>query len=390
MYLTGEQLAFRDSVRKMVARHVAPIAAEIDREDRFPRELVPIFGDMGLLQLRLPEKYGGPGANMTTVCVAHEQIARVSEAVALMTGQNGIGLVVPLLHFGTEEQRQRFFPEVAKGRILAAVAITEPHAGSDVGSMRTRAVRDGNSAYVINGQKCFITFGAVADYITVFAKTGEGDGTDNISAFLVDTRAEGFSVGKLDRKMGIRGIPDSPLYFDNVRVPVENRIGEEGEGFRICMRILDLNRPTVGATAVGLAQGALDAAVAHAGERRRFGRPIAAFQGLQFMLADMAMQVEAARCLVYECARVADGGFASDAAFRRFAATASIAKCFAGDMAMKLTTDAVPMFGGAGYMQDLPVERYMRDARINQIFEGTNQIQRLIIARQLLGEGLRQ
>jgi alkylation response protein AidB-like acyl-CoA dehydrogenase len=390
MYLTDEQLAFRDSVRRMVARHVAPIAAEIDREDRFPKELVPIFGDMGLLQLRLPEKYGGPGASMTTVCLAHEEIARVSEAVALMTGQNGIGLVVPLLHFGTEEQRQRFFPEVARGRILAAVAITEPQAGSDVGSMRTRAVRDGNSAYVLNGQKCFITFGAVADYITVFAKTGEGDGTDDITAFLVDSKSEGFSVGKLDRKMGIRGIPDSPLYFDNVRVPVENRIGEEGEGFKICMRILDLNRPTVGATAVGLAQGALDAAVGYARERRQFGRPIAAFQGMQFMLADMAMQVEAARCLVYECARVADAGFADDAGYRRFAATAAMAKCFASDMAMKVTTDAVQVFGGAGYMQDLPVERFMRDAKINQIFEGTNQIQRLIIARQLLGDGLWQ
>ena len=388
MYLTDEQIAFRDSVRKLANKEVAAIAAEIDREDRFPKELVPIFGEMGLLQLRLPEKYGGPGADMTTICIAGEELAKVSEAAALMSGQNGIGLVVPLLHFGTEEQRLRFFPAVAQGSILAAVAITEPHAGSDVGSMRTRAVRDGNSAYVINGQKCFITFGAVADWITVFAKTGEGDGTDNISAFLVDTKTPGFSVGKLDRKMGIRGIPDSPLYFDNVRVPVENRIGEEGEGFKICMRILDLNRPTVGAVAVGLAQGALDAAVAYAKERRQFGKPIAAFQGLQFMLADMAMQVEAARCLVYECARIVDAGFADDAAFRRFAATASMAKCFASDVAMKVTTDAVQVFGGAGYMQDLPVERFMRDAKINQIFEGTNQIQRLIIARQLLGEGL--
>jgi alkylation response protein AidB-like acyl-CoA dehydrogenase len=388
MYLTDEQLAFRDSVRRLANKEVAAIAAEIDREDRFPKELVPIFGEMGLLQLRLPEKYGGPGADLTTICLAGEELAKVSEAAALLSGQNGIGLVVPLLHFGTEEQRQRFFPAVAKGEVLAAVAITEPHAGSDVGGMKTRAVRDGNSAYVINGQKCFITFGAVSDYITVFAKTGEGYGTDNITAFLVDTKTPGFSIGKLDRKMGIRGIPDSPLYFDNVRVPVENRIGEEGEGFKICMRILDLNRPTVGAVSVGLAQGALDMAVSYAKERHAFGKPIASFQGLQFMLADMAMQVEAARCLVYECARIADAGFADDAAFRRFAATASMAKCFASDMAMKVTTDAVQVFGGAGYMQDLPVERFMRDAKINQIFEGTNQIQRLIVARQLLGDGL--
>jgi len=386
MYLTEEQIAFRDSVRKLVARHVAPIADEVDRNDRFPKELVPIFGDMGLLQLRLPEAYGGPGANLTTVCIAAEEIARVSEAIALISGQNGIGLIMPLLYFGTEEQRRRFFPEVAKGRILTAVAITEPQAGSDVGSMRTRATRDGNSSYVLNGQKCFITFGAVADYVTVFAKTGDADehGTHNISAFIVDTKSSGFSVGKNERKMGLNGVPDASLYFDNVRVPVENRVGEEGDGFKICMRILDLNRPTIGAVSVGLAQGALDAAIGYAKERRQFGRSIAEFQGIQFMLADMAMQVEAARSLVYECARIADGGFADDAEFKRFAATASMAKCFASDMAMKVTTDAVQIFGGAGYMKDFPVERYMRDAKINQIFEGTNQIQRLIIARQLL------
>jgi len=386
MYLTEEQLAFRDSIRKLVARHVAPIADEVDRNDRFPKELVPIFGDMGLLQLRLPEAYGGPGANLTTICIAGEEIARVSEAIALISGQNGIGLIMPLLHFGTEEQRRRFFPEVAKGRILTAVAITEPQAGSDVGSMRTRATRDGNSSYVLNGQKCFITFGAVADYVTVFAKTGNPDehGTQNISAFIVDTKSPGFSVGKNERKMGLNGVPDASLYFDNVRVPVENRVGEEGDGFKICMRILDLNRPTIGAVSVGLAQGALDAAIGYAKERRQFGRSIAEFQGIQFMLADMAMQVEAARALVYECARIADAGFADDAEFKRFAATASMAKCFASDMAMKVTTDAVQIFGGAGYMKDFPVERYMRDAKINQIFEGTNQIQRLIIARQLL------
>jgi alkylation response protein AidB-like acyl-CoA dehydrogenase len=386
MYLTEEQIAFRESVRKLVEREVAPIADEVDRNDRFPKELVPIFGDMGLLQLRLPEEYGGPGANLTTVCVAAEELARVSEAIALISGQNGIGMIMPLLYFGTEEQRRRFFPEVAKGRMLTAVAITEPHAGSDVGSMRTRAVLDGNSSYVLNGQKCFITFGAVADYITVFAKTGDTDkyGTHNITAFLVDAKSPGFGVGKNERKMGLNGVPDASIYFDNVRVPVENRIGEEGDGFKICMRILDLNRPTVGAVSVGLAQGALDASVNYAKERRQFGRSIAEFQGIQFMLADMAMQLEAARCLVYECARIADKGFGSDAEFKHFAATASMAKCFASDMAMKVTTDAVQIFGGAGYMKDHPVERYMRDAKINQIFEGTNQIQRIIIARQLL------
>ena len=385
MQLSADQIEFRDTLRKFVKKEIEPIADEVDREDRFPSELVPKFGDMGLLQLRLPEEYGGPGANMTTVCLAAEELARASEAIALISGQNGIGMIVPLVHFGNEEQRQRFFPEVAKGRMLTAVAITEPNSGSDVGSMKTRAVRDGNHSYLLNGEKCYITFAPVADYITVFAKTGnDGDGTHNISAFLVDTKTPGFTVGKTEKKLGLNGLPNAPIYFDNVRVPVENRIGEEGEGFKICMRILDLNRPTIGAVSVGLAQGALDAAVNYAKDRRQFGKSIAEFQGLQFMLADMAMQVEAARCLVYECARIADGGFASEAEFRQFSAKASMAKCFASDMAMKVTTDAVQIFGGAGYMKSFPVERYMRDAKINQIFEGTNQIHRLIVARQLL------
>ena len=385
MLLSADQLEFRDTLRRFVKKEVEPIASDVDREDRFPSELVPKFGDMGLLQLRLPEEYGGPGANLTTVCIAAEELARASEAIALISGQNGIGLIVPLIRFGNEEQRQRFFPEVAKGRTLTAVAITEPNSGSDVGSMKTRAVRDGNHSYLLNGEKCYITFAPVANYITVFAKTGnDSDGTHNISAFIVDTKTPGFKVGKNEHKLGLNGLPNAPIYFDNVRVPAKNRIGEEGEGFKICMRILDLNRPTIGAVSVGLAQGALDAAVNFAKERRQFGKAVAEFQGMQFMLADMAMQIEAARSLVYECARIADLGFESDSDFRDFSAKASMAKCFASDMAMKVTVDAVQVFGGAGYMKDFPVERYMRDAKINQIFEGTNQIHRLIIARQLL------
>ena len=385
MFLNEQQLAFRDVVRRFVEREVAPIADEVDRNDRFPEEILPAFGKLGLMQLRLPEEYGGAGADMTTVCLAEEEIARASEAIALLCGLNGISMIYPLMYFGTEEQRRRFFPELAKGLTVTSIAVTEPQAGSDVGAMRTRAVRDGND-YVLNGQKCFITFSPVAKYILVFAKTGdvEQGGTGNISAFIVDTKTKGFTVGKPERKMGLNGVPNAPIYFDDVRVPADNRVGAEGEGFKICMRSLDLNRPTIGAVSVGLAQGALDHCVRFAKERRQFGRAIAEFQGLQFMLADMAMQLEAARCLVHECARIADCGFANDAEFKRFAATASMAKCFASDMAMKVTTDAVQIFGGAGYMKDYPVERYMRDAKINQIFEGTNQIQRLIIARELL------
>jgi alkylation response protein AidB-like acyl-CoA dehydrogenase len=268
---------------------------------------------------------------------------------------------------------------------LTAVAITEPQSGSDVGSMKTRAVRDGNGSYVLSGEKCFITFAPVADYILVFARIGDASGgTRNISAFIVDAKTPGVTIGKNERKLGLNGIPNAPVYLENVRVPVENRVGEEGDGFKISMRILDMNRPTIGAVSVGLAQGALDAAVKYAKERRQFGKAIAEFQGLQFMLADMAMQIEAARSLVYDCAGIADAGFESDAAFRAFSAKASMAKCFASDMAMKVTTDAVQIFGGAGYMKDFPVERFMRDAKINQIFEGTNQIHRLIVARHLL------
>jgi alkylation response protein AidB-like acyl-CoA dehydrogenase len=384
MRFTEDQIVFRDTLKRFIDKEVAPIADEVDRNDRFPKELVPKFGDMGLLQLRLPEAYGGPGANLTTICIAAEEFAKVSESIALISGQNGIAMIVPLMHFGNEEQRQRFFPEIAKGRTLTAVAITEPQSGSDVGSMKTRAVKDGDS-YVLNGEKCYITFAPVADYILVFARVGDiSGGTRNISAFIVDAKTPGVTIGKNERKLGLNGIPNAPVYLENVKVPAKNRVGEEGDGFKISMRILDMNRPTIGAVSVGLAQGALDAAVKYAKERRQFGKAIAEFQGLQFMLADMAMQVEAARSLVYDCASIADDGFASDADFRAFSAKASMAKCFASDVAMKVTTDAVQIFGGAGYMKDFPVERYMRDAKINQIFEGTNQIHRLIVARQLL------
>ncbi len=377
-HFTDTHLALRDQIRRMVEREIRPIAAEIDATDRCPLELVPVFGDMGLLQLWVPEEYGGPGGDLTSVCIAREEISSVSEACALFAGQNSIAMILPLLHFGTEDQRRRFLPLAAKGRTLTAVAITEPDSGSDVASMRTRARKDGDS-YVLNGQKCYITWGSIAHWVLVFARTSEAKGFQGISAFLVDTKSPGFRVGKNERKMGLNGVPNVDLFFEDLRVPAENMIGEEGRGFIAAMRILDMNRPTVGAASVGLAQGALDAAIAYAKGRKQFGRPIAEFQGLQWMLADMAMQVEAARALVYECCNRVDSGD-----FSRLAEMASMAKCFASDVAMKVTTDAVQIFGGAGYMKDHPVERMMRDAKINQIFEGTNQIQRVVIARHLV------
>jgi alkylation response protein AidB-like acyl-CoA dehydrogenase len=378
-YFTDTQLAMREAIRRMVDKEIRPIAAEIDATDRIPERVFQVFGDMGLMQLWVPEEYGGPGGDLTSVCMAREEISRVSEACALIAGMNSIGMILPLLHYGTDEQKKRWLPLVAKGRTYTAVAMTEPESGSDVASMKTNAKRDGDS-WVLNGQKCYITWGNIAHYILVFARTSGEKGFQGISCFLMDTKSPGFRIGKNEKKMGLNGVPNVQIFFDNVRIPAENMVCEEGKGFTTCMRILDMNRPTIGAASVGVAQGALDLALQHAKERKQFGRAIGQFQGLQWMLADMAMQIEASRALVYECARMVDAGD-----FSRLSEMASMAKCQASDMAMKVVTDAVQIFGGAGYMKDVGVERYMRDAKINQIFEGTNQIQRIVISRHLLG-----
>ena len=378
MSVTEEQAAFRDNVRRMAIKHVAPIAAEIDANDRFPHEIVKVFGDMGLMQLWVPERYGGPNGNLTMACIAREEIARYSPACSSIAGLNTM-FIMPLLHFGSEEQRQKYLPIVAKGGVVTAIAISEPQAGSDVSALNTRAVRDGGS-YVLNGRKQWCSYGVEAEYIVVMARTSDGAGADGISAFIIEPKKmPGVTFGRHERKMGYRGAPNTPIYFDNVRVPIENLIGEEGKGFRSAMRALDLNRPTIGAQAVGLAQGALDVSLAYAKERKQFKQAIVEFQGVQFMLADMSMQIEAARALVYECARAGDEG-----EWKKLNLLASMAKCFGSDMAMKVTTDAVQIFGGYGYVMDYPVERMMRDAKLMQIFEGTNQIQRVVIARELM------
>src|SRR6202047_5416294 len=302
MSLTEEQLAFRDTVRKMVGKHVAPIAAAIDETDRFPLEIVKLFGEMGLMQLWVPEKKGGPNGNLTMMCIAREEISKVSPACASIAGLNTM-FIMPLLHFGSEEQRKKFLPIIAKGGVVTAIAISEPQAGSDVTAITTRARKDGD-CYILNGRKQWCSYGVAADYIVVMARTGDGPGADGISAFIVEPKKmPGITFGRHERKMGFRGAPNTPIFFDNVRVPVENLVGEEGKGFRASMRALDLNRPTIGAQSVGLAQGALDACVAYAKERKQFNKSISEFQGVQFMLADMAIQIEAARALVYECAR---------------------------------------------------------------------------------------
>jgi len=378
MKFTEEQIVFRDTIRRMAEKHVAPIAAEVDENDRFPTELVELFGEMGLMQLWIPEKYGGPEGNLTLMCIAREEISRFSPACGSIAGLNTM-FIMPLLHFGSEEQRQRFLPPLAKGGVVTAIAISEPQAGSDVSAMTTRAVRDGDS-YVINGRKQWCSYGVEADYIVVMARTSGDRGAEGISAFVVEPKkTAGMTFGRHERKMGWRGAPNTPIFLDNVRVPIENLIGQEGKGFKASMRALDLNRPTIGAQAVGLAQGALDVSIAYAKERKQFKQSIGEFQGVQFMLADMYMNIEVTRALVYECARAGDEGD-----WHRLNILASVAKCFGSDMAMKVTTDAVQIFGGYGYTKDYPVERMMRDAKLAQIFEGTNQIQRMVIARQLL------
>lgn len=377
MSLSAELQAFRESVRRMVVSEVAPLVAEMEATDRLPRRLVSVFGEMGLLQLWLPEAYGGPGGNLLTVCIAKEEIAKVSLAAATLCANNSISFILPVLHFGTAAQRDRWLPLAAKGGLISAIGVTEPQSGSDVAAMRTRAVRDGAS-YVINGQKSWITWAGEAHYLLLFAKTAEG-GANAISAFLVDTTTPGFRLGRKESKMGRQGAPNYEIFFDDMRVPADCMIGAEGEGFKACMKVLDLNRPTIAASSLGLAQGAMDAAVAHALERRQFGRPIAQFQGLQFKLADMAIQIEAARSLLYGCAEEIDSGDVS-----RLNMLASITKCFVTDVAMQVTIEAVQTLGSAGYSKDFPVERMMRDAKVNQIIEGTNEIHRLIIARRLL------
>ncbi|MCW1935003.1 acyl-CoA dehydrogenase family protein [Pararhodobacter zhoushanensis] len=374
-----ELIMFRESVRRMTEKEVAPIAARIDQDDHMPHSLVPVFGDLGLIQIMVPEEYGGPGGTTTMACIAKEEVSRASFAVSHLVGATSIAMALPLVHFGTEEQRQRYLPEIAEGRTLSCIGLTEPHTGSDVSGIKTSARKEGGD-YVINGQKVFITKADQAKYILLFARTSEGKGHDGISSFLIPMDTPGITIGGSPKKMGLRGIKNCDLFFENVRVPADTLIGAEGQGFKNAMGVLNLNRPTVAAASIGIAQAALDASLAYAKERVQFGRPIAEFQLVQAMLADMAIQIEAARALLYQVTALID----REPKNPRIPMLASMIKTFASDMAMKVTTDAVQVFGGAGYLQDNPVERYMRDAKVCQIYEGTNQIQRLIIARAML------
>jgi alkylation response protein AidB-like acyl-CoA dehydrogenase len=374
--LTDDQLEFRDTIRQIVAERVAPRAAEIDAKAEYPWDVRKLFAEHDLLGLPFPEEYGGTGTGTLMLNIAIEEVAKACASSALILMIQELG-TLPIQLFGSEELKQRFLPRCASGEWSPAFALSEPEAGSDPGGMITRAVRDGDE-WVINGTKNWITNLGVADFYVVFAKTDpEAARSRGISAFVVEADRPGFSVGKLEHKLGIKGSPTGQPIFEDVRVPHENLIGEVDKGMHVALGTLDHSRLGVAAQAVGIAQGATDHAAAYARERRQFGQPISDFQGIQFKLADMETRTAAARELLYRaCAKIDRGE--SDAG--KYSA---MAKLFASDTAMAVTVDAVQVLGGYGYVTEYPVERYMRDAKITQIYEGTNEIQRLVIARSL-------
>ena len=374
--ISEEHEALREMVRALADDKIAPRAAEIDETSEFPYDVYEALKAADLHAIHVPEEYGGQGGDALAACLVIEEVARACASSSLIPAVNKLGSM-PLLIDGSEEVKRAYLPRLASGEGMFSYGLSEPEAGSDAGGMRTRAVRDGDD-WIINGGKRWITNAGVSKFYTVMAVTDPEKRTHGgISAFVIEDGDEGFSYGAHEKKLGIHGSPTRELYFDNVRIPDSRRIGEVGDGFAIAMRTLDHTRITIGAQAVGIAQGALDYAVGYAKERKQFGKAIAEFQGLQFMLADMAIKLEAARQMIYVAAAKSER---NDPDLTFFGAAA---KCFASDVAMEVTTDAVQVLGGYGYVRDYPVERMMRDAKITQIYEGTNQIQRLVAARQL-------
>jgi alkylation response protein AidB-like acyl-CoA dehydrogenase len=366
------------AVRELVAKKVAPRAAEIDERGEFPQDIRKLFAENDMMGIPIPVEYGGLGGTFQTYVKVVEEIAKACASSSLIVAVQELAML-PVLIAGTEEQKQKYLPRLASGEWIAAYALTEAGSGSDAaGSMRTRAEKRGDK-YILNGQKIWITNGTVADAVCVFAVTDPQKGANGIGAFIVEKTFPGFQVGKVEKKMGIRGSPTVELIFDNCEVPAANLIGPEGDGFKIAMKVLDKSRPGIAAQALGIAQGALEYATKYAQERMAFGKPIGQQQGVGFMLADMKTEVEAARLLLYEAARKCDE--ASD----DVTLWAAMCKLKCGDVAMRVTTDAVQVLGGYGYSVDYPVERMMRDAKITQIYEGTQQIQRLVISRALVG-----
>jgi alkylation response protein AidB-like acyl-CoA dehydrogenase len=376
--LTEEHDAIRAAVRDLCDAKVAPNAAAADERAEFPQASYDALRSSDFHAPHIPVEYGGAGADALATAIVIEEVARACASSSLIPAVNKLG-TLPLLLSGSAEIKQRYLPPVARGEAMFSYCLSEPGAGSDAGGMTTKAVRDGDH-YVLNGAKRWITNAGESEFYTVFASTDPSVRTRGISAFVVEKTDPGVSFGAPERKLGIKGSPTREVYLDNVRIPVSRMIGDEGTGFATAMRTLDHTRVTIAAQAVGIAQGALDFAKAYAKERMQFGKPIAEFQGLQFMIADMGMKLEAARQMTYVAAAKSERG---DADLTYFGAAA---KCFASDAAMEITTDAVQVLGGYGYTRDYPVERMMRDAKITQIYEGTNQVQRIVMARQLLND----
>jgi len=380
-FLTEDQKMMKDLAARIAREKIAPIAAELDETGEFPWEVVKTMAQSDLFRVFIPTEYDGLGGGIFEMCLVVEELSRACGGISLAYAASGLG-TIPIILFGTEEQKKKYLPRLAAGEILAAFGLTEANAGSDAAGIKTAARPDGDS-YVLNGTKQWITNGGEATIYTVIALTDPARGVRGSSAILVEKGTPGFDFGKKENKMGIRASTTRELIFQDCRVPKANLLGKEGMGFLVAMRTLDQTRPGVASQAVGIAQGALDKAIEYSRERKQFGKPISAFQGLQFMLADMATQVEAARALTYAAARSIDAGE------KDVSRMSAMAKVFASDTAMRVTTDAVQVFGGYGYMKEYPVEKMMRDAKITQIYEGTNQIQREVIALNLIKESIR-
>ena len=374
--LPEEHELLREAVRSVCDDKIAPLAAEVDAEAAFPQKSYDALRKADFHAVHIPEEYGGAGADALATVIVIEEVARACASTSLIPAVNKLG-TLPLLLAGAEDLNKRYLPAVASGEAMFSYALSEPEAGSDAVAMKTTAVRDGDS-YVLNGSKRWITNAGESEYYTVMAVTDREAGANGISAFVVEKSDEGFSFGAPEKKLGIKGSPTRELYFDNVRIPADRLIGKEGTGFKTALRTLDHTRVTIAAQAVGIAAGALEYAKNYAKERKQFGKPIADFQGMQFMLADMAMKLEVARQMTYVAAAKSER---NDSDLTFFGAAA---KCFASDAAMEITTDAVQVLGGYGYVKDYPVERMMRDAKITQIYEGTNQVQRIVMSKHLL------
>ncbi|MGN0096762.1 MAG: acyl-CoA dehydrogenase family protein [Corynebacterium sp.] len=377
--LPDEYRELRDSIRGLSEQEIAPYAAAVDEDERFPEEALKALNDSGFNAIHVGEAYGGQGGDSLAAVIVIEEVARVCGASSLIPAVNKLG-TMGLILSGSEELKQQVLPDIANGA-MASYALTEREAGSDAGGMKTKAAKDGDG-WVLNGSKCFITNGGKSTWYTVMAVTDPEAGANGISAFMVHKDDPGFRVGGLEHKLGIKGSPTAELYFEDCRIPGDRIIGDEGTGFKTALATLDHTRPTIGAQALGIAQGAFDAAVEYVKERKQFGKPIAAFQNTQFMLADMKMKIDAARLMIYTAASNAERGEAEGG--EKLGLLAAGSKTFASDIAMQVTTDAVQLLGGYGYTRDFPVERMMRDAKITQIYEGTNQVCRMVMGRQIL------